>query len=135
MVAARPTMAEVVPALTASAPSSAPTVLCSSTFIGAGRAPARSSTARSLALSTVKWPWICPEPPWMALSMTGAEITFLSRTMAKRLPMFWRVMSPNFREPMPLKRKDTTGWLVCESKVDWALVSISPVTTCRRFTR
>jgi len=57
-MAVKPTMVEVMPAFTASAPSSAPTVRCSWTVSLAGSAPARSSTARSLALSTVKLPVI-----------------------------------------------------------------------------
>ena len=42
---------------------------------GAGSAPARSSTARSLAVSTVNPPVMMPLPPRMAERMTGALIT------------------------------------------------------------
>ena len=66
-----------VPALTESAPSSAPTVRSSIGLSGAGSAPARSRTARSLALWVVKLPVIWPEPPRIGSWMTGAEITLL----------------------------------------------------------
>src|ERR1700742_3657858 len=44
-------------------PRPGPTVRSSMMVSGAGRAPARSRMARSLALCTVKLPEICPEPP------------------------------------------------------------------------
>src|ERR1700748_305512 len=44
-----PTVSEIAPARIESAPSSGPTLRSSTTVSGAGRAPARSSTARSLA--------------------------------------------------------------------------------------
>src|SRR5579859_3256138 len=78
IVATSPTIADVAPARTASAPSSAPTVRCSSTFMGAGSAPARSSTDSSLALSGVKFPSISPDPPGIGPLMLGASMTFLS---------------------------------------------------------
>ncbi len=57
-IATAPTMVETWPAWMASAPSSAPTVRCSWTFRGAGKAPERSSSARLVASSRVKLPVI-----------------------------------------------------------------------------
>jgi len=130
-IATAPMASEMAPARIASAPSSAPTVCCCSTFSGAGRAPARSSTARSLADSVVKRPVICPEPLGITPWMTGAEITFLSRTMANFLPMLCAVTSANLRAPTLLKRNCTTLPPLFWSKPGEALVSISPVTTAR----
>ena len=62
-MAPAPISSEIAPARTASAPSSAPTVRCSTKFSFAGRAPERSSRARLAALSTVKLPVIWPAPP------------------------------------------------------------------------
>ncbi len=53
----------VMPALIESAPRLGPTVRSSTTSSVAGSAPARSRTARSLAVSGVKVPEICPVPP------------------------------------------------------------------------
>ena len=59
------------PARIESAPSSGPTVRCSSGLSGAGSAPARSSSARSLAISTVKLPVMMPWPPMIGSRITG----------------------------------------------------------------
>jgi len=67
---------------------------------GAGSAPARNSKARSLALCTVKLPVMTPDPPVIGSLMTGAEITLLSSTMAKRLWTFSRVASAKRRAPV-----------------------------------
>ncbi len=114
-----------------SAPKPAPTVLSSRTSSGAGRAPERSSKAKSLADLTVKLPLITPLPPKMALWITGAEITSLSRTIAKRSPILFLVASPNFLPPKPLNLKLTTGspsW-----KDGWASIRFSPPTTGLRL--
>ena len=50
-----------------------------------------------------------PEPPRIALWITGAVITCLSSTMAKRWPTLSLVTSPNWRAPTLSKRKSTTG--------------------------
>ena len=80
-----------LPASIESAPSSGPMVRSSRKVISAGSAPARSNTASCVLSSTVKLPVMIPDPPAMWLWITGAEITWLSRTMAKGLPMFWAV--------------------------------------------
>src|SRR5205823_6124186 len=87
-----PTMLATAPAWIESAPSSAPTVRSSRIVIGAGSAPARSRSARSLADCTVKLPEMMPLPPRIGSRMTGALITLLSSTMAKGLPIFSRVV-------------------------------------------
>ena len=79
----------------------------SSIFMGAGSAPARSSSERSFASSTVKLPVICPLPPTMGSRITGALMTRPSSTMAKGLPTFSVVTSPNLRAPVESKRKLT----------------------------
>ncbi len=53
-----PATSEIAPARMLSAPSSGPTLRCSTTVSGAGSAPARSSTARSLADCAVNDPLI-----------------------------------------------------------------------------
>ena len=59
--------------------------------ISAGSAPARKRTARRVESSTVKLPVMMPDPPGMWLWITGAEITWLSSTMAKGWPMLFAV--------------------------------------------
>ena len=87
--------------------------------------------ARSLALCTVKLPEICPEPPRIGSRITGAEITWLSSTMANGLPTFCCVVSANLRAPEVLKRKETIGSLVRWSKPGCASVRSAPDTiTC-----
>ena len=56
-----------------SCPREGPTVRSSSTVTGAGREPARSTTARSCASARVNLPVITALPPEMRLWMTGAE--------------------------------------------------------------
>ncbi len=75
-----------------------------------------------------------PDPPGIASLMRGAEITSSSSTMAKGEPTLAAVYSPNLRAPETLNWKLTAGrpfW----SKLGWALVSSSPVTTgvCSRM--
>ncbi len=104
-----PRNAACVPARIESWPRLGPTERSSMMVSGAGSAPARSSTASWLALSTEKFPSMMPRPPRMALRMTGAVMTLLSSTTAKRLPTFSRVMSPNFSAPSVLNWNSTTG--------------------------
>ena len=68
-------MPEILPASIESWPRPGPTVRSSMMFSVAGSAPARSSTARSLALCAVKLPEIWPWPPRMGSRICGAEIT------------------------------------------------------------
>lgn len=103
-----------LPAWMESWPRPGPTVRSSMTVSVAGSAPARSSTARSLALCGVKLPEICPVPPRIGSRICGAEITWLSRTMANSLPTFCAVAWPNRVAPLESKRNETTGSLVCE---------------------
>ena len=101
----------------------------------AGSAPARSSTARSLALWTVKLPLICAWPPRIASRMFGADSTFSSRTMAKGRPTFCWVTEPKRWAPWVSKRMLTTGSLLWLSKPAWASVRFSPDTMIWRCTR
>ena len=124
--------AAILPARTESAPRSGPTVRSSRMVSGAGRAPARSSSAKSVVCCTVKLPLMMPRPPVMALRITGALITLPSRMMAKGRPTFFEVASPNLRAPTESKLKATTGWL--SWKLGWASIRCSPLTMMRRFT-
>jgi hypothetical protein len=117
----------------ASAPRSAPTVRSSMTVSLAGRAPARSMAASVLAVSVEKLPEIWPAPPVIGSRMTGALSTLSSRTMAKGLPTFWRVISAKRVAPALSKRKLTTG---CElwSKLTRASDRRSPEISTRSRT-
>ncbi len=130
MTPRKATSAAMPPERIESAPSSGPTVRCSSTVISAGSAPARSRIESRVDSSTVKLPVMIPEPPAICAWITGAEITWLSSTIANGLPMFCAVYSPNAAPPVGLKRKVTAGrpfW----SKLGWLSSSCSPVTTAR----
>ena len=130
ITAASPMMQAILPASMESAPRSGPTVRSSRIFIGAGSAPARSRSERSLASSTVKLPVICPLPPTMGSRITGALMTRPSSTMAKGLPTFSVVTSPNLRAPVESKRKLTAHCPVW-SRVVAASTSESPLTMTR----
>ena len=123
-----------MPARMASAPNSGPTVRSSTMVSGAGRAPARSSTERSLAVRTVKEPLICPWPPVMGSRITGALITLSSSTMAKGRPTLARVISAKRLVPVPSKVKFTTHSPVRESCPARALVRFLPSTATLRRT-
>jgi hypothetical protein len=82
--ATKATSAASSPAAMLSAPSSGPMVRSSRKVISAGSAPARSKTASSVELSTVKLPEICPDPPVIACRITGAEITSFVQHDGKR---------------------------------------------------
>ena len=88
MIPAKATITATAPDRIELAPSSGPTVRCSSTVISAGSAPARSRIASCDDSSGVKLPVMIPEPPEMCAWITGAEITCSSSTIANGLPMF-----------------------------------------------
>ena len=86
--AEKATTVATLPASMLSCPSSGPMVRSSRNSSPAGKAPARSSTARLVDSSTEKLPVMMPDPPGMWLWITGALITSSSSTMAKGLPIF-----------------------------------------------
>ncbi len=94
-VAARPMSTACTLASIAAAPRVGPTVRCSITSTGTGRAPPWTRAARSCASSWVKVPVICVVPPVMPTPQAicaptdGEEMTSPSRTIAIR-----RVGSP-----------------------------------------
>ncbi len=90
-----------------SAPSEGPTVRSSSTWTGAGSAPARSTMARSVASSVVKPPVIWARPEGMRSRICGAEWMLPSSTMARRLPTLASVSSEKARAPAALKSTET----------------------------
>ena len=57
-------------------------------------------------------PDIVPLPPVIDSLITGALITFSSKTMANLLPTFFVVTLPNFCAPNLSKVKDTIGSLL-----------------------
>ena len=128
----RPMMQAILPARIESAPRSGPTVRSSRMVSGAGKAPARSSNARSFASTVVKLPEMMPEPPMIGSRMTGALMTLPSSTMAKGRPTFALVTLPNFLAPVVSKRKLITG-RPC-STVGWESTRVSPATMIRFFT-
>jgi len=87
-----------------------------------------------LALSTVKFPEICAEPPRIGSLMFGADKTTPSRIIANGLPVFSCVTRANLRLPCPSKLILTTGAFDCASKPCCALISSSPDTSTRRWT-
>ena len=113
------------------APRLGPTVRSSTMVRSAGSAPARSRTARSLALSAVKLPDIWPLPPVIGSRICGAEITLSSRMIANRRPTFCCVAWPKRCAPLLSKRKETTGSLVCWSNEACASTRFSPETMTR----
>ena len=134
MTSTKPTASAMAPARIASAPSSGPTLRSSTTVSGAGSAPARSSTARSVALAAVKLPLIWPRPPVIASRITGALITLSSSTMAKRLPTLRLLTSAKRRVPTESKVKFTTHSPVCGFWPALASVRLAPSTSTRRRT-
>ena len=99
-----------------SLPSDGPTVRSSTISIGAASAPARISSAMSLASRVFIRPLICTRPPPISSRITGAVTTsalpFSTRTMAMRLPTFSRVISLNSRAPVPSRLTWTAGSLL-----------------------
>ena len=59
----KPIIKDKIPALIESWPKSGPTVLSSTIFNGAGKAPDLNNNAKSVADWNVKFPVIWPEPP------------------------------------------------------------------------
>ncbi len=102
-------MPVLMPIAIESLPKSGPTVRSSTTFNGAGKAPARSNNASSLASATVNEPLISPRPPAITLRITGAVMTLSSRTIAKERSILFLVISPNKRAPSLSNTKLTTG--------------------------
>ena len=121
-------MLATLPAAMESAPSPEPTERSSRMTSGAGRAPARSSSARSCASCTENLPLIWPLPPTMGSRMSGALMTLPSRTMANRRFTFCVVASAKRLPPAASKRKLTIGSLVRVSKDGWASTRVSPPT-------
>ena len=82
---------EIWPASTASAPSSAPDGALLLDLQRRRQGAGAQQQGQVVGVSVVKLPVIWPEPPVIGSLDRGAEITLLSSTMAKRLPMFWLV--------------------------------------------
>ena len=121
-----------------SLPSEGPTVRSSTISIGAANAPARISSAISLASRVVMRPLICTRPPPISSRITGAvmasALPFSTSTMAILLPTFSRVNSLKMRAPVPSRLMCTAGSLLRESNPGCASLMRSPVRTTCRFT-
>ena len=104
-MAQKPNSVDFQPFSMLSAPRLGPTVRSSTISIGAASAPARSSSATSLASLTLMRPLIWTRPPPISARITGAVMTsplpFSTSTIAMRLPMFSRVSCWNTRAPLP----------------------------------
>ena len=100
-----PTTEAVTPLRIESRPSEGPTVRSSRYVRPAGNAPARRTSARSLASSGVKLPLMMPESV-IRSSILGADCTRLSRMMASCLPMLAPVAAPNFWEPAAVRKNE-----------------------------
>src|SRR6266540_4070116 len=126
-------MEAVIPLRIESSPSEGPTVRSSRYVRPAGRAPARSTSARSLASSGVKLPVICPVSvirSWIR----GADCTRLSRMIARNLPTLAPVAAENFSAPAAVRKN------VTELEPNWprdgrAFFKSRPVMTAVFFTR
>ena len=132
----KPYITELKPLSMFSLPSDGPTVRSSTISIGAASAPARISSAMSLASRVVIRPLICTRPPPISSRITGAVMTsalpFSTSTIAIRLPTFSRVTSLKMRAPVPSRLTCTAGSLLRWSKPGCASLMRSPVsTTCR----
>ena len=110
-------IAAEVPESIESFPRPGPIVFSSNISKGAGRAPALNNIERLLASSTVKPPSICPEPPKIGVRITGAEITSLSKIIAKGLPTFSDVAFAKYFPPSESNLKFTIGAFVAWSKL------------------
>ncbi len=100
----------VTPCRIESSPSDGPTVRSSRISISAGSAPERRTSASASAFSAVNWPSMMPLSRIWPL-IDGADCTRLSRTIARRLPMFSPVTLENFSAPCALRKNSTAGWL------------------------
>src|SRR5206468_2425629 len=128
------TTKESTPLRIESFPSDGPTVRSSISFKGAGSAPLRSTLARSCASVKSKRPRMSPRPPVIGVSITGADSTTPSRTMASWRPTFALVISPNSLVPRASSTKSTTMPSVAAPWETNASVSTSPVMRVRRST-
>src|SRR5215211_7845486 len=141
IVRAAPRTAAWTLAEMAASPRVGPTVRCSTTCTGTGRAPARMSRARSSASRSVKSPVMTVWPPPMPCpqatdgSTWGLEITWRSSTMATRRlgspagwQAAWPVSSAQRRPPSPRNPIDTCqrAWS-CGSSSARASPTASPV--------
>jgi len=88
-------------------PREGPTVLSSMILTGAGRAPALRTMARSRASSVVKRPVIWAFPPDILSWITGAELTFLSSTMASLFFIFCPVSCSKSLAPLASNERET----------------------------
>ena len=122
-----PIIDAILPAAIESAPNPGPTERSSTIFRGAGNAPARNKTAKSVASWEVKLPVIIPEPPVIAELITGAVITTPSRTTANLFPILSEVALPNFWAPLVSNLKET-AWPSVGSKDAYASIKFSPPT-------
>ncbi len=115
-VSAMPMIAASTDASIAASPSVAPTVRCSITSTGTGRAPPLIRIARSSALCWVNCPviWVADPAPEQSSGWTaGEEITSLSSRIAIRcppaaFPQARRTSSRHSGPPWPLKATETT---------------------------
>ena len=83
--------------------------------------------AKSLALSNEKLPEIWALPDGIASLITGADITYLSKTIANLLPTFLAVKSANFLEPILSNLIETMGLLNWSTEA-FASTKLSPLT-------
>src|SRR6202008_558211 len=121
-----PTIPAIFPLTMESEPSEGPTLRSSTMCSGAGRAPARSTSASSEASSMVALPSsICPRV-LMAPLITGAVNTRSSSTIAILSPMCSPVERSNRRPAVRFSSNATMGrlnWSVCAC----AFCRLSPV--------
>ena len=95
----------------------------------AGRAPERSTIARSSTSCWVNDPRMIPESE-IRPSMVGADRTRPSSTIARGLPMFAPVQSPKIWAPSWVSEKLTTGSWNCPRSAR-AVLRSRPVITGR----
>src|SRR5438094_9311014 len=91
-----------------------------------GRAPYRSTRARSFDCRSLKLPVICPDPPVIASVNRGADLTTPSSTIAT---CFWRYLvdrSDSCLVPFPVVVKSTFHAPLVVSKDAWADLSAEP---------
>ena len=94
----------------------------------AGKAPERSTSARSSACSEVKLPVMRAESVVMASLMLGADRTSSSSTMASWLPTFFSVVLLNNRTPSLLRKNTTSARPLKSSWERRAFLRCCPVT-------
>ena len=126
---ARPISPATMLLWTESWPSVGPTVRFWTTLSGTGSAPDLSWMTMFCTSSSVKRPLMRPLPAQDRLWMIGDESTRLSSVIARYLPTFAWVKSPNAFAPSSLKEKSTSGRLVVWSKPTEAVERSLPWTT------